>query len=360
MEKDGVVNPKSKKKEKEKKRKKKRKKEKKKKKKAKRKIKPKTKEEKKKKGKKEIGRMTTEYFEIIRKLNVSNANELWVRPFVNAYYYKEKAGVGIYKNVAKNTVYENADEVETRDLDVETRLVTLRPGTKPVVCTVFKLSFVFGHFHVITEHGKRVIARYTSFGKNRTLVALNDEDREQLLAIARSRREKWAANPMYVIRKSGLRELHRPPLVNLWVLDKKTMRLTNYYKKYDEDVLEKSIKFSSVAEFAEEADTSQEPVRILNREALSSMGRNLQYFVQCVHQLKDKEERRLVTLSNTDEPRYGNVMGWMNELSKRTKSRYNKIREKRRNRGNKSHGAQARRGRPCPRAREAKSQAYLG
>jgi hypothetical protein len=60
---------------------------------------------------------------------------------------------------------------------------------------------------------------------------------------------------MYVIRKSGLRELDRPPLVNLWVLDKKTMRLTNYYRKYDEDVLEKSIKFSSVAEFAEEADT---------------------------------------------------------------------------------------------------------
>jgi hypothetical protein len=182
---------------------------------------------------------------------------------------------------------------------------------------------------VITEHGKRVIARYTSFGKNRTLVALNDEDREQLLAIARSRREKWAANPMYVIRKSGLRELHRPPLVNLWVLDKKTMRLTNYYKKYDEDVLEKSIKFSSVAEFAEEADTSQEPVNILNREALPSMCQNLQYFVQCVHQLKDKKNRRLVTLRNTDEPRYGNVMGWMNERSKSTKSRYNKIRESR-------------------------------
>jgi hypothetical protein len=74
----------------------------------------------------------TEYFEIIRKLNVSNANELWVRPFVNAYYYVEEAGVGLYKNVAKDTVYENADEVETRDLDVETRLVTLRPETKPV------------------------------------------------------------------------------------------------------------------------------------------------------------------------------------------------------------------------------------
>ena len=75
----------------------------------------------------------TKYFEIIRKLNVSNANELWVRPFVNAYYYKKENGVGLYKNVVKNTVYENADEVETRDLDVETGLVTLRPGTKPVV-----------------------------------------------------------------------------------------------------------------------------------------------------------------------------------------------------------------------------------
>jgi hypothetical protein len=78
----------------------------------------------------------TKYFEIIRKLNVSkasNANELWVRPFVNAYYYVEEAGVGLYKNVVKNTVYENADEVETRDLDVETGLVTLRPETKPVV-----------------------------------------------------------------------------------------------------------------------------------------------------------------------------------------------------------------------------------
>jgi hypothetical protein len=131
---------------------------------------------------------------------------------------------------------------------------------------------------------------------------------------------------------SAISELDRPPLVNLWVLDKKTMRLTNYYRKYDEDVLKKSIKFSSVAEFAEEADTSQEPVRILNPEALSSMGQNLQYFVQCVHQLKelkDKKKRRLVTLRNTDEPRYGNVMGWMNELSKRTKSRYNKIRESR-------------------------------
>ena len=74
----------------------------------------------------------TKYFEIIRKLNVSNANELWVRPFVNAYYYKEEAGVGLYKNVVQGTVYETADEVETRDLDVETRLVTLRPGTKPV------------------------------------------------------------------------------------------------------------------------------------------------------------------------------------------------------------------------------------
>jgi hypothetical protein len=128
---------------------------------------------------------------------------------------------------------------------------------------------------------------------------------------------------------SAISELDRPPLVNLWVLDKKTMRLTNYYRKYDEDVLKKSIKFSSVAEFAEEADTSQEPVRILNPEALSSMGQNLQYFVQCVHQLKDDQKRRLVTLRNTDEPRYGNVMGWMNELSKRTKSRYNKIRESR-------------------------------
>jgi hypothetical protein len=182
---------------------------------------------------------------------------------------------------------------------------------------------------VITEHGERVIARYTSFGKNRTLVALNEEDRGQLLAIARSRRQQWAANPMYVIRKSGLSELHRPPLVNLWVLDKKTMCLTNYYKKYDEDVRTTSIKFSSVAEFAEEADTSQEPVNILNPEALPSISQNLQYFVQCVHQLKDKENRRLVTLRNTDEPSYGNVMGWMNELSKRTKSRYNKIRESR-------------------------------
>lgn len=271
----------------------------------------------------------TKYFEIIRKLNVSNANELWVRPFVNAYYYTKEAGVGLYKNVVKDTVYENADEVETRDLDVETRLVTLRPETKPVECTAFKLSFVFGHFHVITAHGERVIARYTSFGKNRTLVALSEEDRDQLLAIERSRRQQWAASPMYVIRKSGLSELDRPPLVNLWVLDKKTMRLTNYYRKYDEDVLKKSIKFSSVAEFAEEADTSQEPVRILNPEALSSMGQNLQYFVQCVHQLKDDQKRRLVTLRNTDEPRYGNVMGWMNELSKRTKSRYNKIRESR-------------------------------
>ena len=128
---------------------------------------------------------------------------------------------------------------------------------------------------------------------------------------------------------TAISELDRPPLVNLWVLDKKTMRLTNYYKKYDEDVLTTSIKFSSVAEFAEEADTSQEPVRILNPEALSSMGQNLQYFVQCVHQLKDDQKRRLVTLRNTDEPRYGNVMGWMNERSKRTKSRYNKIRESR-------------------------------
>jgi hypothetical protein len=158
---------------------------------------------------------------------------------------------------------------------------------------------------------------------------LNEEDRDQLLAIERSRRRQWAANPMYVIRKSGLRELDRPPLVKLWVLDKKTMHLTNYYEKYDEDVRKKSIKFSSVAEFAEEADTSQEPVRILNPEALSSMGQNLQYFVQCVHQLKDKKKRRLVTLRNTDEPRYGNVMGWMNKRSKRTKSRYNKIRESR-------------------------------
>ena len=241
----------------------------------------------------------TKYFEIIRKLNASNANELWVRPFVNAYYYKKENGVGLYKNVVKGTVYENADEVETRDLDVETRLVTLHPETKPVVCTAFKLSFVFGHFHVITAHGERMIARYTSFGKNRTLVALNEEDREQLLAIERSRRQKWAANPMYVIRKSGLSKLHRPPLVNLWVLDKKRMRLINYYRKYDEDVLNKSIKFSSVAQFAEEADTSQEPVNILNRESLPDIGRNLQYFVQCVHQLKDRKKRRLVTLSNT-------------------------------------------------------------
>jgi len=99
---------------------------------------------------------------------------------------------------------------------------------------------------------------------------------------------------MYVIRKSGLSELHRPPLVNLWVLNKKTMRLTNYYKKYDEDVRHKSIEFSRVAEFAEEADTSQEPVNILNRDALPSMGQNLnlQYFVQCVHQLKDKKLER--------------------------------------------------------------------
>lgn len=95
---------------------------------------------------------------------------------------------------------------------------------------------------------------------------------------------------MYVIRKSGLSELPRPPLVNLWFLDKKRMRLINYYRKYDEDVLNKSIKFSSVAQFAEEADTSQEPVNILNREALPDMGRNLQYFVQCVHQLKDRNE----------------------------------------------------------------------
>ena len=182
---------------------------------------------------------------------------------------------------------------------------------------------------MITAHGERMIARYTSFGKNRTLVALNEEDREQLLAIELSRRQQWAAKPMYVIRKSGLSKLHRPPLVNLWVLDKKTMRLTNYYKKYDEDVLKKSIKFSSVAEFAEEADTSQEPVNILNREALPSMCQNLQYFVQCVHQLKDKKKRRLVTLRNTDEPSYGNVMGWMNKRSKSTKSRYNKIMESR-------------------------------
>ena len=135
---------------------------------------------------------------------------------------------------------------------------------------------------------------------------------------------------MYVIRKSGLSELDRPPLVNLWVLDKKTMRLTNYYKKYDEDVQKKSIKFSSVAEFAEEADTSHEPVSILNPDALPSISRNLQYFVQCVHQLKDAQNRRLVTLRNTDEPRYGNVMGWMNkQRSKSTKSRYNKSRESR-------------------------------
>jgi hypothetical protein len=84
-----------------------------------------------------------------------------------------------------------------------------------------------------------------------------------------------------------------------------------------------------VAEFAEEADTSQEPVRILNREALPSISHNLQYFVQCVHQLKDAQNRRLVTLRNTDEPSYGNVMGWMNKRSKSTKSRYNKIRESR-------------------------------
>ena len=158
---------------------------------------------------------------------------------------------------------------------------------------------------------------------------MNEEDREQLLAIARSRRQQWAANPMYVIRKSGLSELHRPPLVNLWVLDKKTVLLTNYYKKYDEDVRNKSIKFSSVAEFAEEADTSQEPVNILNPDALPSISQNLQYFVQCVHQLKDAQKRRLVTLRNTDEPRYGNVMGWMNKRIKSTKSRYNKSRESR-------------------------------
>jgi hypothetical protein len=99
----------------------------------------------------------TKYYEIIRKLNVSNANELWVRPFVNAYYYKKENGVGLYKNVVKSTVYENADEVETRDLDVETGLVTLRPETKPVVCTAFKLSFVFGHFHVRESRKKEEI-----------------------------------------------------------------------------------------------------------------------------------------------------------------------------------------------------------
>jgi hypothetical protein len=123
LEKEGVVNPKSKKRKEEKKGKNKRKKQNK---------EEKRKKRKKEKRKKEIGRMI-KYFEIIRKLNVSNANELWVRPFVNAYYYKKEAGVGLYKNVVKNTVYENADEVETRDLDVETRLVTLHPGTKPVV-----------------------------------------------------------------------------------------------------------------------------------------------------------------------------------------------------------------------------------
>jgi hypothetical protein len=99
------------------------------------------------------------------------------------------------------------------------------------------------------------------------------------------------------------------------------MRLTNYYRKYDEDVIK---KVSSLV-----AWLNSPRKRILNREALSSMGQSLQYFVQCVHQLKDKKNRRLVTLRNTDEPSYGNVMGWMNERSKSTKSRYNKIRESR-------------------------------
>jgi hypothetical protein len=227
----------------------------------------------------------------------------------------------LFKNVDKSTKHETADDVDARALDVKKRLVTLRPETEPVECTVFKLSYVFGHFYVITDHREMVIARYTEFGKDRTLVALSKQDTEQLLAIEHSRRRKWEQSPMYVISKSWLQwNLAKPPLVNLWVIDKtqkkqEPLHLINYYRKFDEVVRHEKIEFSRVALYAEEADTSQEPVTIRNEKALPRMGRDLVYFVQCVHQLKDETNRRLVTLRNTDEHAVGyvNVMGWKSD-----------------------------------------------
>jgi hypothetical protein len=78
---------------------------------------------------------------------------------------------------------------------------------------------------VITEHGERVIARYTSPCR---------VERRGQRAVA-----GYCVFEAPTVGGSAISELHRPPLVNLWVLDKKTMRLTNYYGKYDEDVLKK-------------------------------------------------------------------------------------------------------------------------
>jgi hypothetical protein len=166
-----------------------------------------------------------------------------------------------------------------------------------------------------------VIARYTKFAKNRTLVALSKRDTEQLLAIEHKRRLKWEQSPMYVISKSWLQwKLAVPPLVNLWVIDEtqkehEPLHLINYYRKFDKVIGDEKIEFGRVALYAEEADTSQEPVTILNKTALPRKGRNLVYFVQCVHQLKDETNRRLVTLRNTDEHAVGyvNVMGWKSD-----------------------------------------------
>lgn len=258
----------------------------------------------------------TKYYEIVRRLD----SPLWVRPFVNAYYHDDAFGVGVLKNVDERTRTEDeiAEEVETRPVRVEMGFVEIEG--KKRACIAFKREFLFGHFCVITENDKSVIARYRDWNESRTLkdlVALSKEQVTYVLELERLRREKWKAVPMYVISPSALYGiLAKPPLVNLWVLDPQTKYLRNYYRHYDEVVKDAKIKLNDVKWLMKEADTSQEPVNILNRESLPHGSRNLAYFVQCKHQLNDKRHGRLVTLRNvddldTDKIPHVSFMGWM-------------------------------------------------
>ena len=262
----------------------------------------------------------TEYYEIVRKLDLLDSR-LWVRPFVNAYYYDDEIdGVGMLRNVDAHTstVDEIAEEVETRPIRVEKGVVELEGKKRK--CVAFKREFLFGHFCVITENDKNVIARYRNWNESRTLsdlVALSREQARYVLELERLRRKKWKAVPMYVISPPALDWiLDKPPLVNLWVLDPKTKYLRNYYRHQDEVVKNTKIEFKSVDGLVKEADTSQEPVNVLNPNDLWSGYEHLAYFVQCKHQLKDKTRGRLVTLRNvddldTDKIGHVSVMGWM-------------------------------------------------
>ena len=258
----------------------------------------------------------TEYYEIVRRVD----SPLWVRPFVNAYYHDDAFGVSVLKNVDERTRTEDeiAEEVETRPLLVEMGFVEIEG--KRHACIAFKREFLFGHFCVITENKKNVVARYRDWNESRTLkdlVALSKEQVKYVLELERLRREKWKAVPMYVISPSALNWiLDKPPLVNLWVLDPKTKYLRNYYRNQDEVVTNTKIELKSVDGLVKEADTSQEPVNILNRERLPHGYEHLDYFVQCKHQLNDKKRGRLVTLRTVDDLGTNKIphvsfMGWM-------------------------------------------------